>query len=139
MTHRAISFVYLASLVVMIVVGFGYGTLSPGLAARTSGGPFYCKELMSSGSDDDAMIFVFALFIVPLIARVSRLRRGITHIELVMFSACAFAGCFSLWLASVDCASIFYTAFVVPDFALASALMALALSTASLAVLRRDQ
>ncbi len=136
MSHRAVSLVYVASLVVMVVVGLGYDNFSPGLAAPSSGGPFFCKNLMSSGSDDDAMIFAFVVFVVPLTIRILKPRDGITNFESVAFFLCAFAACFALWLASLDCASIFYTAFVVPDVALAGALGALALSTAMLTCLR---
>lgn len=136
MTRRAISYAYVASLIVMVVVGLGYDSFSRGLAGRSSNGPFFCKELMSSGSDDDAMLIAFVLFIVPLTIRGLRARRRIACFELVVFSLCAFVSCFALWLASLDCASIFYTAFFVPDPALAGALVALVLSTAMLISLR---
>ncbi|MGD9919701.1 MAG: hypothetical protein AB7U46_16975 [Paenirhodobacter sp.] len=136
MTRRALSFAYIASLIVMVVVGFGYSSLSPGLATRTSSGPFFCNQLMSSGSDDDAMLFAFALFILPLTIRILRAWRRIARVELVVFGLCAFVSCVALWLASLDCASIFYTAFIVPDPALAGALVALLLSTVTLVSLR---
>ncbi|WP_300896320.1 hypothetical protein [Roseovarius sp.] len=120
----------------MVVVGFGYDSFSPGLAERSSNGPFFCKQLMSSGSDDDALLMAFVLFMVPLTIRTLRARRRIAIFEMAVFSLCAFVSCFALWLASLDCASILYTAFFVPDPALAGALVALVLSTAMLISLR---
>ena len=109
MTRRAISCTYIASLIVMVVVGFGYDSFSPGLAERSSNGPFFCKQLMSSGSDDDALLMAFVLFMVPLTIRTLRARRRIAIFEMAVFSLCAFVSCFALWLASLDCASILYT------------------------------
>lgn len=126
----------MASLIVMVVVGFGYDSFSPGLAGRSSNGPFFCKQLMSSGSDDDALLMAFVLFMVPLTIRTLRARCRIAIFEMAVFSLCAFVSCLALWLASLDCASILYTAFFVPDPALAGALVALVLSTAMLISLR---
>ncbi|MGC9370284.1 MAG: hypothetical protein ACP5DX_12150 [Paracoccaceae bacterium] len=135
----ALSVTYVTSLALTIVVGLRYDALSSGLAAPGPQGPFFCKELLSSGSDDDALVAAFGLFAIPLLLRAFRWNRGIAGFEVVAFGVCFGATCFALWLASLDCASIFYTAFVVPDPFLAGALIALPASAAALAWLRISQ
>ncbi|MCU1126875.1 hypothetical protein JAK51_11675 [Stenotrophomonas maltophilia] len=99
-------------------------------------GPFFCKELLSSGGDDDVMIMAFIVFALPLVLRVIRLLCRVGVYEVWLFYICvAFVG-FSLMLASLDCADVFYTAFVLPDPALAAALLAIPVAALVLAYLR---
>ncbi len=116
--------VYLALLGWVTTVGAAFDTLSRGLAARTAEGPFFCAQLQSSGGDDDAMIFAFVIFAVPLAVRIIRTGRAFAGYELALVWGCAGVGGVALWLASLECAEVFYTAFAVPDPALASTLIA---------------
>lgn len=122
---RGLSLVYGLLLVLMAGVGLSYEGLSPGLAAPTDGAPFFCRELRSSGGEDDALIIVFAVFLVPLGLRVFRFAAPVARVEAIAFWVCGALVCFALFLAGLDCGSVFYTAFVVPDPLLAGALMAL--------------
>ncbi|MGL4321805.1 MAG: hypothetical protein ACRCS3_13170 [Paracoccaceae bacterium] len=139
MTRLNLIAIYLASLSLMVFVGLNYNALSPGLAIRGSDGPFFCAELLSSGGDDSAMVFAFALFALPLVLRIILFNQKVSTFELIMFFCCGLATAFALWLASLDCASLFYTAFALPDLFLASALFALPVATISLVALRRSQ
>jgi hypothetical protein len=49
MMQLCLTVIYLACLSLMAVFGFFYDKVSSGLAAQTSDGPFFCKELLSSG------------------------------------------------------------------------------------------
>ncbi|MHA3915378.1 hypothetical protein [Halovulum sp. GXIMD14793] len=111
----------------LVYIGLRYEELSLGLAAPGETGPFYCRNLLSSGSDDNVMIFVFVIFVVPMSLRVLRVSRSVAFYERMSLWVCIAVTCAVLFIASLDCASIFYTAFVVPDMLLASALIALPL------------
>lgn len=139
MTRLSLIAIYLACLSLMVFVGLNYDAISPGLAVRGFDGPFFCAELLTSGGDDSAMVFAFALFALPLVLRIILFNQRVTTFELTMFLCCGTATAFALWLASLDCASLFYTAFVLPDLFLASALFALPVATISLFALRRSQ
>lgn len=119
----------------MTLVGFAYTKLSRGLAAYTSEGPFFCHELLSSGSEDDTMISAFVLFLLPLMLRLALIKRSLSWIELLLFCFCLAVTLLALWLAGLDCADVFYTAFVLPDPTLAGALIALPSSAIALMVL----
>lgn len=136
MTHKAI---YMFFLVVLSTVGITYENVSAGLAAKSVNGPFYCSNLKSSGSDDTAMLFVFSLFLIPLAARFIRLHRDISFAEVVVFYVVMALSIAGLFLASLDCAEILYTAFGVPDLYLASALIALPISAIMLWKIRSER
>lgn len=139
MTRLSLIAIYLACLSLMVFVGLNYDAISPGLAAWGSDRPFFCSELLSSGGDDSAMVFAFALYALPLVLRIILFNQRVTTFELAMFLCCGLATAFALWLASLDCASLFYTAFVLPDPFLASALLALPIATISLVALRKSK
>ncbi len=126
---------YIATQTLLAFTGLTYHSLSPGLALSVSGGAFFCRELLSAGSDDDAMILVFSLFSLPLLLRVFWSRRKVTPFEIIVLLCCVAAAVVSLWVASLDCADVVFTAFVLPDRLLASALMALPVSVAMLIAL----
>jgi len=136
MKHRLLCLTYLGSLMAMSVVGLGYAVLSRGLAAPTPQGPFFCRELLSSGSDDDLMVGAFTLFAIPLLYRIARWNRDVSVRETIVFGICLATTGLALWLASLDCASLVYTAFWVPDLFLATAILALPISAGALAWLR---
>jgi len=133
MQRTLLSAAYLASLSIMVVVGLSYEAVSPGLAAPGGEGPFFCRELLSSGGEDDAMIVAFGLFALPLAVRLLRMTRPVAGYEVVLLWLCLAVAGAALTLASLDCASIFYTAFVVPDVWLAAALVAMPAAAATLA------
>ena len=136
MRRIAPSLIYIACLIWLALVGFAYPRLSRGLAAAGAEGPFYCHELQSSGGEDDAMIAAFVLFLLPLLLRLALIRRAPGGIEIFLFGCCLVVTFLALWLASLDCAEVFYTAFALPDPVLAFALLALPLAALALLVLR---
>lgn len=83
---------YLALLGWVTTVGAAFDALSRGLTARTAEGPFFCAELQSSGGDDDAMIFAFVIFAVPLAVRIVRTGRAYAGYELALVWGCAGVG-----------------------------------------------
>ncbi|MFZ7090067.1 hypothetical protein [Primorskyibacter sp. 2E233] len=134
--YQIASLTYAALLFLMAFVGVKIGDLSAGLASPSQGGPFFCRNLLSSGGDDDAMLFAFAVFSIPMVVRVFRFKRRVAGYEIVAFALCVLSTCFSLFLASLDCASIFYTAFSIPDTLLAAALASMPMSAILLFKLR---
>lgn len=120
--------IYTFLLAVLSFIGLSYETLSRGLAARTPDGPFYCDELLSSGGDDSAMVFAFALFFMPLIVRLYRFVREISVVEVWLYLGALAVSVLALFLATLDCAQIFYTAFGIPDMYLATVLVTLPFS-----------
>lgn len=117
--------IYMFLLVVLTTVGIAYENFTLGLAAKSADGPFYCNTLMSGGSDDTVMIFVLSLFSIPLAARIIRLYREISIAKVAVFYIVMALSVAELFIASLDCAEILYTAFGIPDFHLAIALIAL--------------
>ena len=115
-------------LAIMFAVGLRYEAISPGLAAPTPGGPFFCNGLLSSGGDDSVMIAGLALFAIPFLSRLPGFFQPPSRLELAVFAGVVAVALSCLFLASLDCAHIFYTAFAVPDPPLAAALIALPLS-----------
>ncbi len=109
------------------------------VSGPTGGEPFYCNQLMSSGGEDDLMVALFVVFALPFVVRVIAMwfsRPG--RVELAIWGIAAAVACFGLFLASLDCAAIFYTAFRLPAPELAAALIALPLSGLLLWLLRRS-
>ena len=116
---------YFAALLAGAGVGLFWDRLSPGFGDRVGG---LCRELISSGGGDDAMMLSFAALIVPAALRLMRWGKPIPWTEgtvLARASGLALAG---FLLASRDCAAILHTVFARPDPALATALIALPLA-----------
>ena len=123
---------YTALLMVLGIIGAAYEKLSLGLAMTGTTGPFYCNELKSSGGDDTAVIFVFALFFIPLAVRLVRFRHNVSGIEVGLYYFISAISAGSLLIAALDCGEVFYTAFVIPDWYLIAVIGALPLSAFSL-------
>lgn len=136
MSRLSLTVIYFACLAFIVLVGLGYEALSPGLAARSGDGVFYCRELMSSGGGDDVMVVAFVLLLIPLILRAFRINRGVAAYEVVALCTCVTLVAFNLGVASLDCAEILYTAFIVPDPLLAGTLISLPTAVVVLACLR---
>lgn len=119
---------YAALLTALGTIGAIYEQLSFGLAAKGTSGPFYCKELMSSGGDDSVVIITFSLFFIPLAVRLIRSRMTVSGVEVGLFWCVAVLSVGALLLSSLDCADILYTAFAVPDPYLAALVLMLPLS-----------
>lgn len=121
----------------LCAVGFTYGSYTGGAATRTTDGPFYCNELHSSGGDDTAVIgFAFVLFSLSLLIRLFRFFKSVSRFEVGVHTVSLLAAIGILFIASLDCAQIFYTAFGVPDLHLAAALLSLPISLALLIGIR---
>ena len=99
-----------------------YREISRGLAAPAGDHPFYCHDLMSSGSDDDSMLLLFAVFIAPCALRALRLTAQVSKYEIAPFLLAAVMSVIGTTMANLDCADVLYTAFIVPDIPLAAAL-----------------
>jgi hypothetical protein len=121
----------------MIFVGLNFASLSNGLASNAGAEPFYCRNLKSSGSDDDVMIFAFSVFLVPFLLRLVRIKRWMAKFEAVNYFLCLGLVALALIVASMDCADVFYTAFVVPDLLLSLALISALLSAVLVLLLSR--
>ena len=124
--------IYSLLLTMLSFIGVSYDNLSRGLAARTPDGPFYCNEMLSSGGDDSAMVFAFSLFFIPLIVRLWRFGHEVSAVEVWLYVGALAMSVFALFVATLDCAEILYTAFGIPDLYLASVLVALPLSALAL-------
>ena len=131
----AFNLLYLAALITISVIGLMWESLSNGFHA--SGGEFLCRNLKSSGGDDDAVVVIFVTLVIPAMIRAFRVKLPYTRIELTIFCLCLALSAFGLWLASLDCADIWDTAFAVPDYALQAVLFAMVLVLACGFTLRR--
>lgn len=130
-----LNLLYLASLAAISAVGLMWNTVSHGFHA--TGGEFLCRELKSSGSDDDAMVVMFITLLFPIIIRLIRFKKSYAHMELLVLLLCLGLSVLGLWLAALDCADIWDTAFAVPDYALQAALFGMVLAPACGFALRR--
>lgn len=69
-------------------------------------GGFPCRELQSSGGDDDSLILLLAVFVLPLLWRLLRPTRRPSNPEIVALAFALQAALLMLWLARLDCASL---------------------------------
>ncbi len=136
--YTILSIAYITLLAAVAYIGQHWEVLSPGFTSPTDNGPSFCKELFSSGSDDDAMMGAFMLFVLPLALRLFRLLRPVAKYEVWLFYICVSLAIFSLMLANLDCADIIYTAFGIPDLVLAFVLIAMPLTALLLFYLRTN-
>ncbi len=112
---------------VTIVTGWYFPSWSDGLASFEAGGAFYCRELMSSGGDDDSQLGVSILFLLPLIFRSLQASTSPTQFEVVVVAASYLL--FWVWVTlGLECGEVFYTTFVLLDPALLMLFLAQALS-----------
>lgn len=111
----------------MTLIGLLWQDLSLGFA---DGGGGLCRDLLSSGGDDDAMMLAFSLFALPLLLRLIRLHQFASRWEIILLGLVTLLGLASLWLATLDCARVFATALGRPDIALLALFLALALAWA---------
>ena len=136
---RALSGLYLASLSVVALVGYLYSEISQGLLAPTgdAGIPFRCDDLQSAGGDDSAVIVVFVLFFIPILYRLLFMAKPAGSAEVGVFGLVLISSYGALALASLDCADIFYTAFIAKDVFLMAVLLCPLLAAVVLFVLHR--
>lgn len=123
-----LNLLYLSSLATISVVGLMFDTLSHGFHA--TGGEFLCRDLKSSGGDDDAVVVMFITLIIPIVIRLMRMKKSYTRMELLVLLVCLGLSVFGLWLAALDCADIWDTAFAIPDYALQAGLLGMVLALA---------
>lgn len=128
---------YLMSLAWAVSIGLTFEELSRGLATKTESGPFFCRDLLSSGGDDNAVIFSFVLCAVPLALRLIRLTKPVWPGERIVLAVVVTTVSSLLFLANLDCASIAYTIFVVPNVLLGSAVLGMFVSIPLLLGLQR--
>lgn len=85
MRNNTISVAYLIAIGVQIISAFWFALFSDGLYAMSKGGLFHCKELLSSGRDDELMLVVFILMAVPAIVRAFRFNYYVNAVETLIF------------------------------------------------------
>jgi len=93
-----------------------------GFAARGDGPVFFCDELMNSGSDDNVIMGVMAIQLIPVLVRLFRSKEPAPVWEIYLYCGFSFLS-FALILAGLDCGNYFYTAFVLRDVALLTVLL----------------
>ncbi|WP_213548973.1 hypothetical protein [Vannielia litorea] len=92
----------------------------------SEGDPFYCNRLMSAGGEDDLMVSFFLVFALPGVLRlIGAVFTRPSRVELGIWGVATTVAAFGLFLASLDCAAVFYTAFRLPAPELAAALLAI--------------
>ena len=124
-----LSALYLSGLATMIFVGWNFSELSNGLASRTSGDPFYCGGGLGSQPDSNAMVFAFIVFIISSFIRLVQFNKPMSFFEFGLHLFCLCFVILAFYLAVMDCGDILYSAFILPDLYLASALVSLLFST----------
>jgi hypothetical protein len=121
----ALQLSYLFLLFALAYIGAYWTELSNGLVAK--GGQFRCAELQTTGGDVDALVFFCVLFVLPLALRLVRITRIFNMFDLVLMLFVTTFVAFFLWLASLACANLWHTAFLVPEPALQFLLLGLPL------------
>ena len=76
---------YLLALSILIWFGF-YFASSEGFVAAGDPPLFLCRQLLSSGGDDEIVTVVFALSVIPLGIRIFRYRHKISGFETYIYS-----------------------------------------------------
>ncbi len=111
------SIIYISALSFQVLLAITYGSLTLGFASNVEGSAFYCRELFSAGGDDDAVLMVFILQIIPILLRAFSFLREAFRTE-VFVSLCSSAIAFlAIWFVP-DCGNLFFTAFVLGDVSL---------------------
>lgn len=90
---------------------------------------------MSSGSDDEVVLFTLVLFALPLIYRLVRLARAPSVAEMLVCGSIAGFCTFCLTML-IDCGDLAYTATVIRSPGLAGGLAALPLSVVFMVLAR---
>ena len=109
-----LSVLYIMMLSAQIFLGVNYEKFSVGLFADTGGEPFSCRELLSSGSDDD-LVFAFSIIlIVSIVYRVLRFPFRASRIELAVLIGSQMLLGLAISVGT-ECGQILYTAFLVGD------------------------
>jgi hypothetical protein len=136
--HRALAISYVLCLFVQVYVGFVWPGGGPGFAAPTADGPLFCADLVSSGGDDDAMMIAFLLMLLSAAVRILRWGQSANRIELAVFWLSVALIVATLWLASLDCANVLYTAFTLGHPLLLAGLVALTGAAVLMTAARRS-
>lgn len=116
----SISFILL--LVAQIYMALSFFSSAKGFGTDAGGSVFYCRELMSSGSDDEFIMVVMLLQLIPITVRLARLKRSAKNWEIYLF-CCTSILSFALILFGLECGSYFFTAFVLREFVLLAILL----------------
>ena len=108
---------FLACVSLVLYLSVFYEDFSRGFASDVNGSVFYCRELQTSGSDDDAIMISLLLLVVPLLIRLFNVLNKVKYWEavvFVLFSAISLA----IVIIGLECGEFFFTAIEVPDMTL---------------------
>lgn len=129
-----ISFILL--LVTQIYMALSFLSSAKGFATDDGGSVFYCRELMSSGSDDEFIMVVMLLQLIPITVRLARLKQSAENWEMYLF-CCTSILSLALILYGLECGSYFFTAFVLREFVLLAILLIYPLAFVTLWMCRK--
>ena len=136
MQRAWLSSLYIIFLCVIVGIGLFYTSVSNGFAAPTGDRPFFCRELKGGGSADEVMLLTLIIFLVPALIRLFRFNRRPGLWEAFVYLSCLLLASVALLVAGLDCASLIYTAFGVPDLWLATLLISIPVTAILMTVLR---
>ncbi|MCA0045197.1 hypothetical protein [Celeribacter litoreus] len=132
-----LSLLYCGSLAIVVANTILWPLDGTGFIAGRVNPASYCSVLMSSGGDDDAMIFALVIFALPMALRIARFHRPWTRIESVLYGFSWLGAIFAYFLATMDCAAPVATAVIDHDLQLIAIFTALGLNCVAAASLFR--
>lgn len=107
------SSIFCVSATIAVASSLAFALYSEFLAA-TPTGVFRCKELASSGADDELATVYFMLLLPSILIRIVRWTREVAQFEAVLFLA-SLAGAGACVFLSLDCGNFFFTTLSGPD------------------------
>ena len=109
MMRKLSGIAYLLALSLLIWSGF-YFASSEGFVAAGKPPLFLCRQLLSSGGDDETVTVVLALYAIPLAIRIFCYQRKISNLETSIFLLVTFL-CFVFVTMAPECGSLIATLF----------------------------
>ena len=135
MNRIFINLLYISALTAVVILSIFYVDISNGLAVKSGEGRFYCRELVSSGRDDDFLTVFGVFFGIPLLIRTFRVTRATGLVDTMAISTTSFVF-WAILLSIPDCGDVIYTMFVIGDLALVSILVLNIIAIVSLILLQ---
>ncbi len=111
--NAVVSLIFCLACAAAVASALGFAVSSEFLT-DTGGGVFHCKELLSSGGDDELAMAFLSIVIPSILWRAFHWKRPIFVLEIGVFLG-VYGVAFAVITMSLDCGDFFFTAFGVGD------------------------
>ena len=131
------SCIFMIIVAAQIAAALGFVFYSDGFYSLVNGALFHCRELMSSGSDDEVTMFVFILQFLSIALRMNNIKKTPSYFEVGLYLFFIIIGILIVVISS-DCGSLLTTMVLKRDPYLISFSLAGVVAFTLLALLSRQ-